>query len=185
MKKVSVLSLLLLSVALACNLPSLAIPLTPTPEPSETPPPAAERYSACGWMWATEDLPELSKELSAHLSGNNLPQTTVIATAYGENCLNQQGDVEYFLAMQTDFYVTIPVDRLDDATSMGDLAGEILTALDSFPRDELPGNGPGQVQLRFTAGEDEKFFWFSYHDWLTAREAGLQGADLLEALANK
>lgn len=175
--------LMLLFATLACNFPQAKIPLTATPATDPTP---TERYSACGWMWANQDQPELSRELASHLEASGLMEVSVSASAFGENCLNEQGIVEYFVAMQTDFYFTIPVDTLDDTAGMGSLAGTVLMALDSFPQDNLPGNGPGQVQLHFTdTGGEEIFLWFAYRDWIAAREAGLTGAALLEKLQGK
>lgn len=186
--KISVLFLLLLS---ACNIPR---PEQPAPGPTVVPDtapaqvtelPAQEYdYTECGFVWARESLPDVSQEFDSALK-EVLPQANGRAEAYGENCLNNQGEVVRFLAMETDFYVTIKVEDLDDKQALGDLIEQVLGVVAKFPVEETPGPQLGYVGILFEAPGDEARLWFTRIDAQAALDNGLRGEELYLALQEK
>lgn len=188
MRKAAVFLTLLLMLS-ACNLPRRGLPafsLTGEPAQEGTPTPTPTvPYEQCGWVWATQSLPELSAEVQAALEAAGLENITARAEAYGENCLSPGNEVLRFAAMQTDFHITVEVETLADAERMGALLETILSVLDNFPTESTPGPNPGYVGVTFTAGTEELNLWFAVTDGESARALGLRGAALLEELQNK
>ena len=128
-------------------------------------------------------MPELSEDVQAALEGAGITGAKAYAEAYGEDCMNaKMGKARYFAAKETDFHVTLNVDGLGDLEVLGTLAEEVLAVLDGFPPKETPGPMPGYVGLRFVAPDSERRLWFTVLEWTDARDQGLSGAALLEAL---
>jgi len=147
--------------------------LTPTLFPSD----------ACLWDWGTRPLPELSAQVQAALAAAGVADATVSAVAYGEDCIDPQtGDVKGFALLETDFYFTLSVSSLA-VEPLGNLAERVLAVLDSFPPEDIPGVQPGYVAMDFISGEERYHLWFEITLWREARQAGLHGAALLEALS--
>jgi hypothetical protein len=173
-----------LTLVMACNMPRPVFapdskPATPTATPTEYP------YEQCGWQWATQSLPELSAQVQAALESAGLTGVTAVAEAYGENCLNAEGKVARFAAMETDFRITIQVDSLADREALGMLLEKILVVLDGFPTETTPGPNPGYVGVTFQAGDAELRLWFPIIEGESARALGLRGAALLDKLQIK
>jgi hypothetical protein len=135
-------------------------------------------------MWAHEPLPELSNQFDTALK-DILPQASGSADAYGENCINAQGEVVRFLAMETDYYVTIPVETLEDKGALGEIAEQVMSVLAEFPVEETPGPQPGYVGIIFEAPADELRLWFPRRDAQAALESGLRGEELFNNLETK
>jgi hypothetical protein len=167
----------LISLLAGCNLPHA----TPTP----TTAPTALPYTQCAWNWATQGLPDLSAEVQSALEAAGLKNVTARAEAFGENCINQDGTVDHFAAMETDFRLTAQVDNLADTEQLGNLLERILVVLDGFPAGTTPGTQPGYVGVAFQAGSDTSNLWFLITDGEAARAQDLHGAALLDRLTNK
>lgn len=118
---------------------------TPTSDFSDT---------QCGWQWAYEELPELS-ELFDNAVKVSIPNSSSRATAFGENCLDNDGNIVYFLAMETDFHVTISVDTLDDYDAFGNWIAQVMQTVNNLPPDMIAGPMPGVVELRFEKNTGE------------------------------
>ena len=88
--------------------------------------------SECAYMWARKSLPDLSKDFEEALKEIQ-PQADGYTEAYGENCMNNQGNVVNFLAMETDFYDTLEVKYLEDKQVLGELIEQVLAAVAKFP----------------------------------------------------
>jgi hypothetical protein len=172
--KVAILLLLLLN---ACNLP---LPETASPQETETPN-SDDSYSACGFVWAREPLYELTQKFNEALKEVQ-PQANGYAEAYGENCINSQGELVRFLAMETDFHVSLKVEDLNDKQENGKLVEQILDVISEFPVAETPGPQPGYVGVTFESGGEEIQLWFTQLQAQTAIENGLQGGELFDAL---
>ena len=175
--KVSILLLLLLT---ACNLPG------PEKAPSrekETPI-SDDSYSECGFVWARKPLEDLSQEFDQALKKVQ-PQAIGYAEAYGENCINNQGELVRFLAMETDFHINIKVKDLSDKQANGKLIEQILGVVSKFPVAETPGPQPGYVGITFESGGEEIRLWFTQLQAQTAIESGLRGEKLFDALQAK
>ena len=78
-----------------------------------------------------------------------IPNSTSRATAYGENCLGNDGQIVKFLAMETDFYVLATVENLDDYETFGNWIYDVMQVVDGFPPEDLAGPQPGFVEFRF------------------------------------
>ncbi len=148
--------------------------LTPVPSPA---------YSECAWQWATQDLPEITAQLAAAADRAGIAVSEARAYAFGENCLNPQGQVAYFATMETDFDLTLPVDDLSDREAVGDRAADVLALLlDQFPLDSTPGPQPGRIRLTFASASDQ---WVLTLRWEQAADAvahDWRGSALLQAL---
>lgn len=186
--RVSIFFLFLLS---ACNFPNLAGTTPgPTVVPDTAPAPVTDlptqdyNYSECGFVWAREPLPELSQEFDAALK-EALPQASGRAEAYGENCINNTGEVVRFLAMETDFDITVKVETLADKQLLGNLIEQVLDVVAQFPVEETPGPQPGYVGITFEAPGDEDRLWFPQQDAQAAIDTGLRGEELYLALHEK
>jgi hypothetical protein len=185
------ISLVLLILLCACNIPSPGQPAPGTTEIPVTAPviltdtPVQDIPSTeCGFVWAREPQPELSQEFDKALK-KALPQASGRAEAYGENCLNSQGQVVRFAAMETDYYVTLQVETLEDKQALGKLIEQVLGVLAQFPVETTPGPQPGYVGIAFKAPSDELNLWFTRRDAEAALENGLRGEELFNSLQAK
>jgi hypothetical protein len=141
-------------------------------------------YSACYFNWAQEVLPELSREFDAALKGIH-PLAEGYAEAYGEDCINPEGEVVYFVAMETDFYLTFQVKDLGDKQALGNLVEQVMDVLANFPAEETPGPQPGIVGITFETPDDTLRLWVTRTEAETAIENGLGGEELIETLQAK
>lgn len=78
-----------------------------------------------------------------------IPNSTSRATAYGENCIGNDGQIVRFLAMETDFYVLAAVENLEDYETFGNWIYDVMLVVDGFPPEDLAGPQPGFVEFRF------------------------------------
>ena len=168
------LAILLLLTLTAC-IPSLRMAIATEPVPPDT-------YTQCGWMWASYPLPETSDQVQALLRRDVQAQAQAYAQSYGEDCFGQDGQVLYFVAMQTDFYVTLKVSDLNDPKTLADLLEKTVIALLGIPPEDLAGEQHGYLGLTFTHGNQELRLWFRLDEAEALLMQGVQGPDLLEAL---
>ena len=188
------LLILLLTLAglLACS-PAIGQTATIFPaSPTPTAPglistiPATLPYEACGWVWAQQSLPDVSSALQKALSDQQLPydKDKTYAYAYGENCLNRDGKVDHFAAMETDFVVATGPAGPGELAARGDYAGAVLKLiLEKFkPAEAVPGPQPGVVDFIFTdsQGETQRRVELSKAQQVLA--SGLSGEALYQAL---
>lgn len=162
------------------------LPLDPLPGPfalaETTPTLTPDEYTACAWQWGKQSLPNLSTALEAALRTNVLPNASAYAEAYGENCIDASGAVTRFAAIQTDFYITLPVPSLDDRAALGALLESTLSVLEQFPTGQTPGPQPGYVGITFKSPNEEIRLWIAPARLAEVRANGLSGATLFEAL---
>jgi len=180
------LPLLCLLLLASCNLPRPAsVPPTDTVTPSAAPvteiPAAASQ--PCYYVWASQGLPEISAELQTALQAI-LPEATARAAAFGEDCVAQDGS-STFGAMETDFYLTIPVADLQDNEALGAAIERVLAVVDGFLRPRVPGPNDGFVEFTFTSASDQRVLRVPIPLGKELRGKGLRGAALLEALEAK
>lgn len=173
-------SILLLFLLNACNLP---VPDVASSRGTETPT-SDDSYPDCGFVWAREPLEDLSQKFNEALKEVQ-PQANGYAEAYGENCINSQGELVRFLAMETDFYISLKVEDLNDKRTNGRLVEQVLDVVSEFPVAETPGPQPGYVGVTFESGGEEIRLWFTQLQAQTAIESGLQGEELFDALQAK
>jgi hypothetical protein len=180
-KTIGILIIVLLS---ACNFPGPGQPAPDAATASNTVESSQDYASTeCAFMWANESLPELSADFNQAIQ--DIAGAEGYAQAYGENCVTNEGDVLRFLAMETDFYVTLKVDNLENKQVLGELVEQTMEALAEFPTDETPGPQPGYVGIIFEAPEDSLRLWVMRTEIEIALENGLRGAELFQALQAK
>lgn len=154
-------TLLLLTLILGACSTGISTPQTlPAGPPTHTslPPtftPAPDYSSTqCGYQWAYEDLPELTAQFDQAVKGL-IPNSTSHATAFGENCVAADGQVVRFLAMETDFYVIVSVETLDDYETFGNWVSQVMQVVSELPTDAVAGPKPGFVEFRFEKSTSE------------------------------
>ena len=170
-KTVLFLTLFLLG---ACNFPGLGAPSTDQ----------EYAYTECSYVWAREPLPDLSEEFRAALTAVQ-PRADGHAEAYGENCLNDKGEVVRFSAMETDFYVVLKVNDLEDKAMLGDMIKQVLSVVANFPKENTPGPQSGFVGITFESSAAQLRLWFTQVDAQAALDNGLRGEELFNALQTK
>lgn len=147
---------------------------------TETPSPTAE-YKPCYFVWATQELPEISADFQSAVQAT-LPEAEARANAYGENCVAEDGSYT-FGAMETDFYVTIPVADLTNKETLGAIVEQVLViVIEQFPHPIVPGPQDGFVEFSFVAGTETHILLAPISLASELLEKGLRGAELLEAL---
>jgi hypothetical protein len=151
------------------------------PTVTDTPSPmTADVSQPCAYMWAYQPLPEISTELQAALQAV-LPEAEARASAYGEDCVAADGS-STFGALETDFYVSIPVQDLTDNGKLGNLVEQVLSVVDGFPPPRVPGGQDGFVEFTFVSGSQQRILRVPIPLGRQLREQGLHGAELLQAL---
>ncbi len=144
---------------LARNL--ISAPPQPTPSAVTAPmtisaatdiPTAAEAVGQCGYMWATHNADELSAMIDEEIRAID-PAASGNASYYGEDCVYADGH-STFSAMETDFYVRIPVDDLTNEEAFGEWISQVMKIVIAFPREQIQGNY-GFVEFWFEKSEGE------------------------------
>ena len=175
MRRIIPILLTVFSLA-ACNFP------TRMPE-LESPPVNPQN---CSFSWASQPLPDLSKQVQSAIDAARLTGVKATAEAYGENCYDSQTNKPVsFATLETDFYVTVKVDDLTDKDELGNLLEKILTVLDGLPTGKIPGPEPGFISVSFQSGRNELNLMFIVTAGKTARTLGLHGAALFDELNKK
>lgn len=143
-------TLLFLTLILgACSIGISPTRTSPTPTPT-----SAFSSTQCGWQWAYEGLPELSALFDTAVKVS-IPNSSSRASAFGENCLDNDGQVVYFLPMETDFHVAISVETLDDHDTFGNWIAQVMRVVDGLPSNLIEGPQPGFVEFRFENGSSD------------------------------
>lgn len=124
------------------------ITTTPTIEITDAP-----TYDGCGYMWAYRDSPELTEKLDIAVRAIN-PNASAHAELFGEDCVYADGSAT-FGAMETDFYVQLPVDYLTDEEAFGNWMAQVLSLITQIPKEEIQGNY-GFVEFSFIKSETER-----------------------------
>ena len=176
-----IIGILIIVLLGACNFPGLRQTVSDVTEVPDAESAQESTSTECAFMWANEPLPELSDEFIQALKDYPL-QADGYAQAYGENCVTNEGDVVRFLPMETDFYITLQVEKLEDERALGEVVEQIMEVLTRFPTDATPGPQPGYVGITFEAPENSLRLWVLRAEIETALENGLRGKELLKAL---
>jgi len=141
-----------------------------------TVPPASE---GCGYMWATQNLTDLTLVLQAAIK-NLQPDAESYAFAFGEDCIYQDGH-KTFSAMETDFNVTMPATDLTDENALGEWIVRVMEVIGDLPAEKIVGPRPGRVTIIFMSGTDQKFVQF-YIDKYQALDPNMNGWEIYQAL---
>ncbi len=159
------------------ELPSTTLDASSTTAPEITP-----TSESCAYVWASQELPDLSKKVydalqavDTNLTGN--------AYAYGENCVYADGHGT-FAAMETDFRVKVSVTDLKDEKALGDWLSRAMGAITKLPSDEVPGPQPGRVEFDFSKSETENLFLNVPIAKYQKMAPGISGAELFRNFNN-
>lgn len=138
-------ALLLLNFILGACSPSLpttetvSVPPTTSP-PTEHVPTLTSINPNCGYQWAYQGLPELSAEFLQAIQGLQ-PGIQANAFAFGEDCVYADGSKK-FLAMETDFNITLQVIDLADEDTLGDWIVKVMQIILNIPNEKSWDRAP-------------------------------------------
>lgn len=187
MTKLAILIVPCLLLLTACNHPSqyTAAPITPQgstpalsrPTATDTPdvPPT---YEGCAYVWASQDLPKLTKKVNDSLQAINI-NITGSAYAYGENCVFEDGHAT-FGAMETDYRVRVKVNDIKDEKALGDWIAKAMEVIVKIPDDEAPGPQPGRVDFVFSKSDSDQLSMSVSIDIYKRKATGLTGVELFK-----
>jgi hypothetical protein len=190
-RKSAISLLVLVFILLACAFPGLENPapvgvtpqaLTVSPIPNSNLTEITPTYEGCAYVWASHDLPELSKKVNAALQAKD-SKAGGSAYAYGEDCVYADGHGT-FSAMETDFRVQILVQDLKDEASLGNWIVEVMSVIDALPPTELSGPQPGRVDIEFRSTASENLFLHVSILKYRQEAQGLKGPQLFKLFYN-
>jgi hypothetical protein len=156
------------------------LPAATTKAPTVIPTTAVPTLPPCGYQWAYQDLPELSSRFQQSIQALQ-PEAEANAYAFGENCVLEDGTVAAFLPMETDFNLTLQVADLADESDLGDWIVKVMQVIEDIPQEQLVGPRPGQVNIIYQTGTDQKVIRF-YINQYQDLPAGLNRAEIFQAL---
>ena len=131
-------------------------------------------------MWAEQDLPELSRSFQQSLQALQ-SEAQATAFAFGENCVRPDGTVVAFLAMETDFNITLQVNDLNNETELGEWIVNVMQVILEIPPEQIVGPRPGRVSLTFRSAGDERHVTF-YINQYQELPPGLSPVEILQRL---
>ena len=186
MKRISHPLLFLTLVLFACS-PIVSSPLAVSPPTTEVPPSPKSiseqaslvpTFEGCAYQWAYKDLPDLSNEFQESVQKL---QTGSRANAYifGEDCIHTNGKID-FLAMETDFNVTLQVNDISNETELGDWIIKVMQIIVNIPKEEIVGPRPGRVSINFQSDSEQNYVNF-YVDQYQALPSGMTSVEIYEA----
>ena len=153
--------------------------ILPSPAAAQTDYPSSE---PCAYVWASKDLPELTEELTTLYVPANIPDLQVRASAFGENCLNEDGSIREFLTRQTDLTYSLEL-GVSDRQVVGETIGKILEVLVKVPESQFPGSNTGDMTFQFIESNGLlTTVRGGREELISAYQAGKRGADLLTFL---
>ncbi len=165
-------------------------PLAPTSLPPETsteyvpsPLPVSPTYEGCAFVWASQDMPELSRKLNASLQKISM-DVSGLAYAYGENCVYGDGH-STFSAMETDFRVGVKVTAVRDEDALGNWIYKIMPLILAIPPDQLEGPNAGRVDFDFKQPDPAEVFVTVPIEKYRQEADNLRGAALFRLFYNK
>jgi len=137
----------------------------------------------CAFMWASQFLPDESQRIEQLLNQADFENVRVVAEAFGENCVDADGQIVRFATMQTDIRLFVTVQSLSSVNELGDLTGRLLKILFEIPSSALPGTQAGYIGIQFISDQHEVLnLWFKRNLAEELLQSGIQGEDLLHEL---
>ncbi len=179
MRRFFLLCLFLLT-ACAPSTPLTANPVIPTDTATSIAtgtPNVPPTFEPCAYVWASQDLPDVSKKVNEMLQAMD-PNITASAYAYGENCVYADGH-STFGAMETDYRVKITVKDIKDETALGDLIAKVMSVIVKIPLSDVAGPNPGRVEFSFVNGKNQTKLNVQIDQYIHDA-SNLKGADLFK-----
>ena len=135
----------------------------------------------CAYTWAYHDAPKLTESLNAVLQEINR-DASVNVQLYGEDCVYADGR-STFGVMETDFYISLPVEDLENKDMFGNWMGQVLPLITQIPREEIQGKF-GFVEFWFEhAGQKLMMARVPVQEYLDKGQ-GKTGTELLQMFSN-
>lgn len=127
---------------------------TPTPFVTDTPVVVAPTFENCAFIWASQDLPDVSKKINEMLQAID-KNITASAYAYGESCVYADGH-STFGAMETDYRIKVEVKDIKDEKTLGDVIAKVMKEIVKIPLSDVQGPNPGRVEFSFHKSDTEQ-----------------------------
>ncbi|MCX7976807.1 MAG: hypothetical protein N2646_07005 [Bellilinea sp.] len=160
--------------------------ITQSPEQGQSQPAGSLSETPCAYIWASQSLPEESRQIEQLLNQAGMRNVRVVAEAYGENCVTAEGQIVRFAVMQTDIRLFINVQNLSDQAELGNLTRNLLKIITDIPVTDLPGSQPGYIGMQFISEQEEVLnVWFRRDVAVELLQAGVEGEELLQKLQRK
>ena len=151
MKRISIWLIAIILSAVA-GIFAVQIASAPTAEIEVTDTPVSNNGN-CAYMWAYHNAPELTEKLSATFLAID-PVINARVEYFGEDCVYADGH-STFGAMETDFYIRIPVDDLTNEEALGYSLSQAMKMVTEIPREQIQGNY-GFVEFTFEKTETDR-----------------------------
>jgi hypothetical protein len=177
-------ALLLLTLVLSACSPGLPSTEAASGPPTDLPPTEQIETSTsinpnCAYQWAYQDLPELSTELQQAIQALQ-PGAQANAFVFGEDCVYADGSRK-FLAMETDFNLTLQVTDLTDEDAFGEWIVKAMQIILNIPKEKIIGPRPGRVSIIFQSDDQNHGINF-YIDQYQLLPTRLSNAEIYQAL---
>jgi len=91
------------------------------------------------------------------------------------------GSVGSFLAMETDFNITLQVRDLNNESELGEWIVKVMQIITAIPPEQIVGPRPGRVSLGFQSAGETKNISF-YINQYQELPAGLSSAEIFQQL---
>lgn len=154
--------------------------VTVTPNATSTP----LSSSVCAYVLVSKDAPDAATLVSQVYRTAGFTDVDVRAAATGENCIDTNtNSIVSFSAMQTDIYLTIPVQDTADTQALGSWISRLVPVINQVPANQLPGPNPGDIGMQFKSASGEVNLWFPRKTAQQLIQKGVSGSALYEALA--
>jgi hypothetical protein len=149
-------------ISAAAGLFALQTVSAPTPQDLPGPPPtvlptvthtSTPTYEGCGYMWAYHNDVELSAKINASIQAIE-ESASARAQLFGEDCVYADGH-STFSAMETDFYIQLPVEDLAAEEEFGNWIAQGMDIVLALPDAEIAGR-KGFVEFSFIRNETEQ-----------------------------
>lgn len=180
----ALLAIFCVMIVARCTGPGLpfAVPtVTSNPPTPVSGPTGADQ--PCAYMWASQELPELTTQLQAFFDTRVDFELQVSATAFGENCVNEDGSLREFLRMSTDVQFSISVETIDKAVE-AERAAQILDGIETYQTANPEVKLDGTLSLQFIDAQKQlSAYSVPLPAALAAAQAGLRGDELMKVLA--
>ena len=139
--------------------------------------------SVCAYVLVSKDAPDAAAMINQAYRSANFTNIDVRAAAYGENCIDTNTNrVVSFSAMQTDIYLTVPVQDIHDEQALGNWVARLTPVIDLVPAGQLPGPNPGNISVQFIDSSGTVTLWFPRKSAQELIQKGIDGSALYEAL---
>lgn len=171
-------------IATETTAPSTTVSITTTEAVSDRPPDGeitapAPTFEGCAYQWAYQDLPKLSSDFQQSIQALQA-EAQASAFVFGENCIHAEGRTD-FIAMETDFNVTLQVTDLSNEAELGEWIVKVMQVIEKIPEEEIVGPRPGRVSIALQVSSEQKFVNF-YVDQYRALPAGMSNTEIYQAL---